>query len=253
GAGAEVGPVQSLLGWGAGVVAVDLPRPAIWSRLLEINARYGGRLHLPVRGGASADDPDLADRAGADLLHDLGDAAAWLGDLDGRLVLGNYVYADGPVNVRVSMAVDALSARLVADRPDTALAFLATPTDVFAVPSEAVAYAVEAYQRPTNVRRVRRPLRVVSAGRLLRRNYAPGTDPGICDSLVPQQGPNYALAKRLQRWRAAVARSAGTAGGFKRGPPARTPPGGEKTGAAPRSPPAPPFAGEAVATPPRHT
>ena len=27
----------------------------------------------------------------------------------------------------------------------------------------------------------------------------------ICDSLVPQQGPNYALAKRLQRWRATVA------------------------------------------------
>jgi len=222
GAGAEMGPVQSLLRWGAGVVAVDLPRPAIWSRLLEINARYGGRLHLPVRGGSSPDDPDLANRAGADLLHDVRDAAAWLGQLDGRLVLGNYVYADGPVNVRVSMAVDALSVRLVADRPDTALAFLATPTDVFAVPSEAVAYAVEAYQRPTGVRRVRRPLRVVSAGRLLRRNYAPGTDPGICDSLVPQQGPNYALAKRLQRWRATAARAAGTTVSFKVAPPTRT-------------------------------
>ena len=31
--------------------------------------------------------------------------------------------------------------------------------------------------------------------------YAPDADPGLNDSLVPQQGPNYALAKRLQRWR----------------------------------------------------
>jgi hypothetical protein len=29
---------------------------------------------------------------------------------------------------------------------------------------------------------------------------------GLADSIVAQQGPNYALAKRLQRWRAVVAR-----------------------------------------------
>jgi hypothetical protein len=40
---------------------------------------------------------------------------------------------------------------------------------------------------------------------LPRRAYMPGTDPGICDSLVSQQGLNYALAKRLQRWRASLA------------------------------------------------
>ena len=35
GAGAEVGPLPVLLGWGARVVGVDLPRPAIWARVLE--------------------------------------------------------------------------------------------------------------------------------------------------------------------------------------------------------------------------
>jgi hypothetical protein len=220
GAGAEMGPVHSLLRWGASVVAVDLPRPAIWSRLLEINRRYGGSLHLPVRG--EGDGASLVDRAGADLLHDIAHVAEWLGGIDGRLVLGNYVYADGAVNVRVSTAVDALTARIVAERPDTALAFLATPTDVFAVPSEAVAFSVEAYRRPSTIKRVRQPVRMLSAGRLLRRNYAPGADPGICDSLVAQQGPNYALAKRLQRWRATVARAAGTAVSLKVAPPTRT-------------------------------
>ena len=35
GAGAEVGPLAPLLGWGARVIAVDLPRPAIWERILD--------------------------------------------------------------------------------------------------------------------------------------------------------------------------------------------------------------------------
>jgi len=33
---------------------------------------------------------------------------------------------------------------------------------------------------------------------------------GLNDSLIEQQGPNYALAKHLQRWRALTARSTGT-------------------------------------------
>ena len=138
------------------------------------------------------------------------------------MVLGNYVYADGATNARVSMAVDVLSAHLVAERPETALAFLATPTDVFAVPADAVDQSGRAYAAVSGIGRLRGPLRALSAGRMLRRNYAPGSDPGICDSLVPQQGPNYALAKRLQRWRATAARAAGTTVSFKVAPPTRT-------------------------------
>src|SRR5258708_25574734 len=62
----------------------------------------------------------------------------------------------------------------------------------------------------------------MSGGRLLRRAYVPGADPGISDSLVSQQGPNYALAKRLQRWRATVAREAGTTVSLNVAPPTRT-------------------------------
>jgi hypothetical protein len=39
---------------------------------------------------------------------------------------------------------------------------------------------------------------------------------------VPQQGPNYALAKRLQRWRATTARDAGTAVSLTVAPATRT-------------------------------
>ena len=34
-----------------------------------------------------------------------------------------------------------------------------------------------------------------------------GAEVGLNDSLVPQQGPNYLLAKRIQRWRALAARA----------------------------------------------
>ena len=128
---------------------------------------------------------------------------------DGPLVLGNYVYADGAANVRVASAVDALTLRLRAERRDVALAFLATPTDVFAVPSDAVAQSVRAYSGRSPATKLGGwSLRALSGGGLLRPAYPPGADPGICDGLVLQQGPNYVLAKRLQRWRATVARDA---------------------------------------------
>jgi hypothetical protein len=218
GAGAEMGPVQSVLRWGGDVVAVDLPRAGIWHRLTETARRYAGRMVLPARqvGGP------LTERAGADLIHELPELIRWLGGVEGRLVLGNYAYADGAAHVRVAMAVDALTDRLLAQRPDAALSCLATPTEVYAVPAAAVEQSVQAYEGRSKLRVIRRPLKAISGGRLLERNYASGADPGICDSLVGQQGPNYALAKRLQRWRATVARAEGRTVNMTVAPPTRT-------------------------------
>ncbi len=223
GAGAEMGPLRSILSWGGEVIGVDLPRPDIWKRILDVAASSAGILHMPVAADAPWSASDLAAHAGADLLHGLPAIADWLTEVTGPLVLGNYVYADGATNVRVSTAVDALSTELMARRADVSLAFLATPTDVFAVPGDAVEHSTRSYRGPSTPMRVVRPaLRTVSGGRLLRRNYAPGTDPGLNDSLVPQQGPNYALAKRLQRWRATVARRDGRTVSLNVAPPTRT-------------------------------
>jgi hypothetical protein len=225
GAGAEMGPLQALLRWGVRVAAVDLPNPQTWRRVLASGRDRAGTLLVPVgadpAGRGDSDAP--ADDAGLDLLTEVGAAAAWIRGLDGRVVLGNYVYADGVTNLRVSAAVDALTLSLQAAIPDLALAFLATPTDVFAVPPEAVAHAQHAYEnRSRKAKVLGRPLRTVSAGRLLRRQYVPGVQPGIHDAIVVQQGPNYALAKRLQRWRATVARNAGGTVSMNIAPPTRT-------------------------------
>lgn len=220
GAGAEMGPLRALLRWGATVAALDLPRPHVWARLLDEAAQSAGQLLMPVRPGPGP----VNERAGVDLITDLPRAIDWVAGLTGPLVLGNYVYADGATNVRVSAAVDALTQAVRAERPtdEVALAFLATPTDVFAVPGEAVAASVQAYADRRTSKLLRVPLRTLSGGRLLRRNYQPGEDPGINDSVVLQQGPNYLLAKRLQRWRATTARAEGTTVSFKIAPPTRT-------------------------------
>jgi hypothetical protein len=229
GAGAEMGPLAPLLSWGARVVAVDLPRPPIWERILDTARRSAGTLLVPVAAQAPGQDQsggrtgDPAEHAGLDLTGDVPAVAGWLTTFDGPLVLGNYVYADGAANVRLSAAVDALTMRVQAERRDIAVAFLATPTDVFAVPAEAVAQSVQAYAtRSAGMKLASWPLRTLSGGRLLRRAYPPGADPGINDSLVLQQGPNYVLAKRLQRWRATLARETGATVSINVAPPTRT-------------------------------
>jgi hypothetical protein len=210
GAGAEMGPLPAVLAWGGTVIGIDLPRPAVWARVAATARRGAGTLIAP---GATIEG------AGVDLLTGLPAVARWLLGVEGRLVLGNYVYAPGEAYPRLSAAVDALSGLVQRERPDTALAFLATPTDAFAVPVEAVAQATARFRERSAAAKL---LAGVSGGRLLQPNYPPGADPGIADSLVPQQGPNYALAKRIQRWRASVARQDGTTVGFTVAPPTGT-------------------------------
>lgn len=213
GAGSEMGPLQALTRWGARIAAVDLPLAGVWDRVIETAQAGAGTVVAPMVDG----DP------GADLLADVPALADWLAAQPGTLVIGNYVYADGATNVRVSVAVDELSRRLLAARDDVALGFLATPTDVFAVPREAVQQATQRYEtRSRPAKLAGQPLRAVSGGRLLRRPYAADSDPGLNDSLVPQQGPNYALAKRLQRWRATAARQDGVTVSMNVAPPTRT-------------------------------
>ncbi|MBU2662803.1 hypothetical protein KOI35_04710 [Actinoplanes bogorensis] len=200
GAGAEMGPLPAVLAWGGTVIGIDLPK--VWERVAAVPS--AGRLIAPVLPGRAA---------GADLLTELGAVAHWLAGIDGRLVLGNYVYAPGAAYVKLSVAFDALAVHLRERRDDLALAFLATPTDTFAVPPAAVEQANARFAGRSRLARL-----VGRYPNLLQPNY-PGDH--INDSLVPQQGPNYALAKRIQRWRASLARRDGVVS-FAVAPPTRT-------------------------------
>ncbi len=212
GAGAEMGPLRSLLRWGAHVVAVDLPRPEVWQRVIATARSSAGRLTIPVPLGATpSTDEEIAAVAGADLIRRMPEVRTWLSTIEGPFTLGTYTYADGATHVRVALAADALGAALTASRSDVGLAFLATPTDVYAVPHTAVEESRRRWEGRGLSGIAQLPLRAV--GRFAP-NY-PDTvttdrgEIGVADCLVPQQGPNYALAKRLQRWRATQSRRDG--------------------------------------------
>jgi hypothetical protein len=202
GAAAEMGPLRALTRWGATVLAIDIRRSDIWDRIRGVAQAGSGTVHIPT-------DTTKRGTLGADLLTETPEIRAWLDGFDGPIVLGNYAYADGAAFVRVAVAADALVDDLVRTRPDTAVAYLASPTDVFAVPGDLVDGP---HVQGKRGRLVRLPLRAASAGRLFTPNYRRVVDSedgrryGLADSVIPQQGPNYALAKRLQRWRAVLAR-----------------------------------------------
>lgn len=201
GAAAEMGPLEALCKWGADVVAVDLDRPAVWDRIRRVASEGSGRVTFPQRSGS----------AGADLLAETPAVASWLLSLGGPFVVGSYAYADGSSFLKLAGALDALTVTLQRAQPETVIGYLATPTDVFAVPVEVVERSRARKLAPPS-----RALRALSGGRAFAPNYPAvvegedGRTWGIADSLVPQQGPNYALAKMLQRWRALVAREDGT-------------------------------------------
>jgi hypothetical protein len=212
GAGAEMGPLRSLLRWGAHVVAVDLPRPEIWSRVIRMARSSSGRLTIPLPLGAGPKDDDaIAAVAGIDLIRQLPELHTWIARIEGPFTLGTYTYADGATHVRVALAADALAHALLAERSDVGLAFLATPTDVYAAPGSAVEESRRRWDARGLSGLAQLPLRAV--GRFTP-NYAETIttergEIGIADCLVPQQGPSYALAKRLQRWRATQSRRDG--------------------------------------------
>jgi len=210
GAGSEMGPLESLTRWGAEVIAVDLPRPDLWARILKAAEQGSGTVHVPVRGSHDGSLDSIARVAGADLLSETPEIRNWAAAFGGPMVVGNYVYADGSTFLRLATALDALTTSLQQEVSHVSIAYLATPTDVFAVPQTVVAAS---HARP------RSPVAALARGatrsKLFHRNYDStissdtGTTWGISDCLVAQQGPNYSLAKMLQRWRAIEAKERG--------------------------------------------
>lgn len=203
GAASEMGPLEALSAWGANLVAVDLPRAQLWEHISETARRGTGRLFVPLR----ANSADVTE-GGADLLSETPAIRSWLGTFDQPLTVGNYVYADGATFVRLSGAVDVLIEDLLRSRNGTSLAYMATPTDVFAVSREVVSGARKAAGDGSARRKL---ARAASGSKLFIPNYGQlisdedGREWGICDCLVPIQGANYALSKAIQRWRAIVA------------------------------------------------
>jgi hypothetical protein len=111
--------------------------------------------------------------------------------------------------------MDALVQLLHAKGSPSAFAYLASATDAFAVPEEAARCAHERYGARGVSELWQAPVRWMTRERLYAPNIpdwvtsAAGQRYGVYDGLVVRQGPNYALAKRIQKWRALMVRTTG--------------------------------------------
>lgn len=217
GAGSAMGPLLVLLALGANVIAVDLDRPHIWKRLIGLTKKSSGTITFPLKQDQSTlkTDDELCASAGCNLFTHTPMIRDWLmGLYPGKsFTVGSYAYLNGALHVQVSLAMDAIVRDLSEKRSGTSLAYLCTPTDLHLVPKETWDASVSNYKEYSS-RILCKIVKILSSGRLLKKNAknpvsGDGGEFYMINGVSVAQGPNYILAKRMQHWRAVIARSKG--------------------------------------------
>lgn len=220
GATSAMGPLDMLLKYGANIIAIDIDREGVWKTLLTKVRNSSGSIYFPIQTAKSAgkmqaqmNDDELFKCAGANLFEQAPELCVWVKTVcpDKAVTVGNYTYLDGELHVRLSIACDAIIETLCNQRATTSVAFLCTPTDVHVIPQEANQASVN------NLKSYPWWLKFISSlpGAQLARNAlkpvvaASGSSFYYVNGLSIAQGPNYALAKRMQHWRAIVEREQG--------------------------------------------
>jgi len=223
GATSAMGPFFKLMDLGANIIALDLDRPHIWEKLLADTRKRSGKLIFPVKSkpAANATDAEIAQVAGCNLLTDTPEIRTWLKDVvpGKKLVCMALAYLDGALFVRVSMAMDAIIKSLIETRGAEQVipAYLCTPSDCHLCTPDSVNASRANFNRAPLWQKMLAPL-LTMAGVPIKKNVEkPVVDADgkpidglhLVDCIIPEQGPNYILAKRLQHWRAMVSRAAG--------------------------------------------
>ena len=176
---------------------------------------------MPVDSTSRATNRDrdaLAEAAGCDLMMEPREIGAWLQEWvktlpkKARVCIGNYTYLDGALHVKLALCADyliqtVLEASKSLSKP-AACACLCTPTVAHLVPSDvAQAASGDFGGRLRKAFGWEKVFNLLTMGSKLRPNVEKPveTQDGECymvDGLSVAQGPNYALAKRMQHWRA---------------------------------------------------
>jgi len=173
-----------------------------------------GTLIFPMKKAQSTDKLDDAfySNCGCNLMTQPPEICNWLKTVvPGKpLTIGGYAYLDGFLHVKLAISMDAIMAGLCEARgKDVSLAFLCTPTDVHMIPKEAHLAAARNFKNAPVWQQL---LCHVGSSSLKSnvvepvKNRHTGQDYYLVDGITVAQGPNYALAKRMQHWRCIVAR-----------------------------------------------
>jgi hypothetical protein len=218
GAASEAGPLTWLSKWKANIVAIDLQNERVWDKILNTVKNGNATLYAPSSEPLEniTDISVLKKKLGANLLTQTPEIAQWLEQNPNTLDLAAIAYLDGEKHVRVALAMDSIMQYVSQHKRNTSLMFMCTPTDVYAIPAEVAHAAHHKFEhRSTLQKLITKSVSTLSFNRFFDSNHDVliSSDNqqqyGIADCLVVEQGPNYALAKRLQQWRATLARAEG--------------------------------------------
>jgi len=212
GATSAMGPLDLLLELGANIIAIDLDRPFIWEKLIKKTKASPGTLTFPLSKPQKdiSNDEELFKCSGANLLANTPEIANWLTTCcPGKpLTIGNYTYLDGALHVQLSVACDAIMEKVCNARKDSSIAFLCTPTDVHNISKEAHDAAALNYQGAPMWQKLIENF-FGSNDNMAKNVLREENGLYLMDGIAGRQGPNYALAKRMQHWRAIIARNNG--------------------------------------------
>ena len=218
GAASEAGPLTWLSKWKANIIAVDLQHERVWEKILNTVKNGNATLYAPSSEQLEnvTDIAVLKKKLGANLLTQTPEIAQWLEKNPNKLDLAAIAYLDGEKHVRVALAMDAIMKYVSQHKANTSLMFMCTPTDVYAVPEEVIQASHQKFENRSTLHKVlTKGISTLSLKHFFdtNNNSIIHSDNqkkyGIADCLVVAQGPNYALAKRLQQWRATLARAEG--------------------------------------------
>ena len=219
GAASEAGPLTWLTKWKANIIAVDLQNSRVWDKILKSVQQGNATLYAPSTEAIDSNNVSitvLKEKLGANLLTQTPEIVQWLLEQDHALDLAAIAYLDGEKHVRVSMAMDSIMQHVSEQKPDTSLMYMCTPTDVYAVPADVIDGSATKFKTRSQSEKILcKGIETLSLKHFFQQNLhdkvtsTEGQQYGIADCLVVEQGPNYALAKRIQQWRATLARHQG--------------------------------------------
>ena len=229
GATSELGSFSVLAQLGATMACVA--RPGKKMRDLIEEAKHSPcTVLLPLKDQLSTgSDVELGNSTndslvGADLMSDAPELAKWIENFpeEKQLVIISLAYLDGEKHVRATVGMDLICESVCRSRPSTQLAYIVSPATAHCIPKDAF---LERERRLESIPIWQKIL--LNSGLALRTQTSwsasySKTQLYVLNGLTQLQGPNYALAKTVQQWRAMVARANGHVVSANHGPSTRT-------------------------------
>ncbi|KAJ1496289.1 hypothetical protein T484DRAFT_1760223 [Baffinella frigidus] len=208
---------------GAHIVAVDLDQPKVWQRLIEeVQYNSHATISFPMSVPYTKQQgSELYSLCGANFVTHTPEVRNWLMSeipviaKDKHVTVGSYAYLDGELHVRVNLACDAIATGVMEAHgvEKTSLHYLPTPTDSYVISAAANQDIKQIRKDAPTWMKLWSPL--LSRFNKLVENHPEevkredGSTAYVMDALMAGQGGNYAIAKRLQQWRAILSRQKG--------------------------------------------